>query len=298
MVRTSIRELEPAIERCVIINVSTKVFTTLALMGALKYARMPVLVVDCESTDGSYELFQDLLQKYEFDLVAAERLPHGRVLDLLFTHSTAERMLLVDSDLVFNGPSMVDDMKALMASPDTFGAGCVHSGSWFKTHPGRPDQPIATGIAWYLERGWMPFVMFRTEPVKQALERGISFIDRFIFNDLSFSHRLSFILWQRFKLGLFRNSRLSFLDPVRSVYDHQTPCYVFSDTGADVYQFLRYKSGKTFGAIPWSVAERSVWHFGGITRVMLEQENSIDAPSRDATLLAEKRLKSEYGIVF
>ena len=78
----------------------------------------------------------------------------------------------------------------------------------------------------------MPFVMFRTEPVKQALERGISFIDRFIFNDLSFSHRLSFILWQRFKLGLFRNSRLSFLDPVRSVYDHQTPCYVFSDTGA------------------------------------------------------------------
>ena len=144
----------------------------------------------------------------------------------------------------------------------------------------------------------MPFVMFRTEPVKQALERGISFIDRFIFNDLSFSHRLSFILWQRFKLGLFRNSRLSFLDPVRSVYDHQTPCYVFSDTGADVYQFLRYKSGKTFDAIPWSVAERSVWHFGGITRVMLEQENSIDAPSRDATLLAEKRLKSEYGIVF
>jgi len=71
MVRTSIRELEPAIERCVIINVSTKVFTTLALMGALKYARMPVLVVDCESTDGSYEHFQDLLHKYEFDLVAA-----------------------------------------------------------------------------------------------------------------------------------------------------------------------------------------------------------------------------------
>jgi 3-dehydroquinate dehydratase len=63
----TLSSLKATDEQAVIINVGTKAVTTLALLRALKYARMPVIVIDCESTDGSLEHFSEMMKAYDFD---------------------------------------------------------------------------------------------------------------------------------------------------------------------------------------------------------------------------------------
>ena len=55
--RTPRRMRTPLDAEAVIINCSTREQTTLALVSALRHARLPVTVIDCESTDGSYPFF-------------------------------------------------------------------------------------------------------------------------------------------------------------------------------------------------------------------------------------------------
>jgi glycosyltransferase involved in cell wall biosynthesis len=295
MLLKSIDELRPTDQQCVIVNVSTKVFTTLALMGTLKYARMPVVVIDCESTDGSLALFQKLQSQYDFDILPNRRDRHGWLLDWLFSRISADRVLLIDSDLFFNGADLIDAMRRETQNRDVFASGCIHAGAWFKQHLALPGN-IAEGIAYFLERPWIPCVMFRVEHVRRALAAKHSFIDRLIYNDIALSHRLSHLLYQRFRFPLLRNSRLRLLDPFRGTYDNKRPSYVYSDTGADVYQYLRRSSGSRFSAIPWEVAERSVVHFGGMTRIFLRQQPASPETWIEAVRSARERLLWEYQL--
>src|SRR5215472_5401835 len=94
----SIRDLKAADAQAVIINAGTKHAATLALLSALRYAGMPVLLIDCESKDGSLEHFSRLMETHEFDLLSAPLKSHGGTLDWLFDVVPAEKVLLIDSD--------------------------------------------------------------------------------------------------------------------------------------------------------------------------------------------------------
>ena len=65
-------------------------------MSALKYANMPILLIDCESTDGSMQHFTRLMQRYPFDLLSAPLQNHGHTLDWLFLNVPAQNILLID----------------------------------------------------------------------------------------------------------------------------------------------------------------------------------------------------------
>ena len=75
----------------IIINCSTKEQTTLALVSALRHARLPVTVIDCESTDGSLAFFRRLRDRLPFDLAEMPLRRHGDSLDRLFRERTAMR---------------------------------------------------------------------------------------------------------------------------------------------------------------------------------------------------------------
>ena len=53
----NLSDLPRSRERAVIINVGTKIVSPLALLSTLRYAGMPVLLIDCESKDGSLDHF-------------------------------------------------------------------------------------------------------------------------------------------------------------------------------------------------------------------------------------------------
>src|SRR4051812_31166665 len=92
-----ISQLCPVPQRAIIINHNTKSITLLALMSALRYANVPVLLIDCASTDGSFEFFKSIMNKYDFDLMQARLKKHGHTLDQIFSSAKDEKILLVDS---------------------------------------------------------------------------------------------------------------------------------------------------------------------------------------------------------
>src|ERR1700753_477542 len=79
----SLDELPRVETVAVIINCSTKVVTTLALLSAFAHTDFPVLLIDCESIDGSRSHFEQLsrtIRKTFFWLSWPLHL-HGRTLD-------------------------------------------------------------------------------------------------------------------------------------------------------------------------------------------------------------------------
>ena len=297
MVISDLQDLPLVPERAVIINAGTKCASTLALLSTLRHVRTPVLMIDCESKDGSAEWFRTLMQRHAFDLMTATLRPHGETLDWLFARIPAERVLLVDSDVEVLSAEMLGRMRSLLvSSDDLYGAGYLHPPAWLERHYGT-DWPLASGIGYYMERMWIPFVLLRVSPIQEALRRGSSFMHRVVLNDAAPSSLLSGLLWRRFRLPYFRRHRLSWLDPLRKAYDGQRPCYVFYDTGARLHEFLVTNQRLSFdgvspGAVPWSVT-----HFAGVTRSVLSVRLPVDAHSLLETngVIAE-RLSSQYGV--
>jgi hypothetical protein len=120
----------PAIEELVvIINCGTRWVTTLALLSSLKTARSQVLLIDCESRDGSFGHFARLARKYALTFYWLDwpLRSHPAALDALFTAVKAHRVLLVDSDLEIVDPRIVESMRtALDASESAYGGGFLH----------------------------------------------------------------------------------------------------------------------------------------------------------------------------
>ncbi|MFM7461135.1 MAG: hypothetical protein ACKO15_09910, partial [Burkholderiales bacterium] len=117
----------PVRERAIIINCSTKLVTTLALMSALRYAGMPVLLIDCDSTDGSQAWFRGLAAQHEFDLAFAPLRSHGETLDQIFAASRDDSIMLIDSDLEILQDDLLPKLRAEMAAPSCYGAGFLHT---------------------------------------------------------------------------------------------------------------------------------------------------------------------------
>src|ERR1043165_7103692 len=184
MIASQFSDLPHSREVAVIINVSTKTVTTLALLSTLRYARIPVVLIDCESWDGSFEWFRELMATHDFCLIQAKLKQHGETLDWIFQGVSAERILLVDSDVELLNSEMLSTMRAMLDSdPRLYGSGHVHKARWLDRHY-CTDLVLAPGIGYYMERPWIPFALVRTKPIRLALSHGHSFMHGLVLNDV------------------------------------------------------------------------------------------------------------------
>src|SRR5215207_9447283 len=282
-----ISELKATTEQAVIINVGTKLVTTLALMSALKYADMPILLIDCKSTDGSMQHFSALMQRYPFDLLSAPLQNHGHTLDWLFMNVPAQKVLLIDSDLEITKPGLIELMRVLIAHPRAFGSGIVHAGSWMTAH----KMPHA----YYEERMWIPLTLLNVQLVRAALQRGVSFMPRGIFNDFPPSTFISRMLVKRFRIPLARNLKLSWLDLFKRDFHGIKPSFMQYDTGAELYQYLKNQQ-YAFMGLPWRVGERYATHFHGVTRLLLNKRDTNGVEIAGIAEQVARRLRDEYGM--
>jgi len=282
---TRLEDLPHARSRAVIINVGTKTVSTLALLSALRHAEMPVLLIDCEYGDGSLAHFSELQKSFGFDLLSAPLQKHGKTLDWLFARIPADNVLLVDSDVEIIDPAIIRMMTSFIDEPRVFGCGFVHGPCWL------PDRP---GVGYYQERMWIPLTLLKTARVREALAAGLSFGERTILNDFAPSRLISRLLAARFRFPALRARALSWLSPFKNTYNGHRPSFVFCDTGADVFQYLKYERGYAFVGYPAELHERFAFHFHGATRRTLDAGdlNSLQAGGTDAV---PQRLREEYG---
>ena len=290
-----------------VINVRTDLVATLALASLRRNAPdLPVRLINCEPSEASRAYFARLAGHLGFEVVEEPIRPHGQALDELFRNESSDLTLLLDSDAELLNPDLVPHYVEYFMSEAVFGAGFVHGPGWLGEPQGHPEH-----VAYYQERAWLPFVIFRTAMVQKALLAGRSFRDFTLYNDVAASTRLSRILASRFPnltshsatfarlpRGLRRRlekqpfDRLAWL---RRDFYGQRPNYVYYDTGASVYQYCKYERDWIFVGIDARVHAGDVRHYHGVTR------QAIDGDPINATGLAsaEEEVKGrleEYGL--
>jgi hypothetical protein len=280
--------------RAVIINVSTKTVATLALASALRHAQMPVVLIDCESTDGSLAHFTRLMERMDFDLVSAPLRPHGQTLDRVLGQIPSDKVLLVDSDLEILDDRIVSFFREFIDDEQTFGCGFVNGPGWLTDHVGTSLEG-----AYYHERMWMPITLLDVPIVREALAAGYSFDADTTYNRIGASARASHLIEAvRRRIGPLAPV-IDRLVPrwLRNSYYGHRPAVVFRDTGADVYQYLRYERELLFVGLPEWFHPRYVTHFFGTTRSSMG-EVDVHGGDRhhDNLQVARERLASLYGL--
>lgn len=294
MVFESISQILPAPCRAVVVNVSTKEVTTLAILSILRYSELPVLIVDLQSTDGSVEHFNELFgANARVDLHRAKLAKHGLVLDKIFREIGDENILLVDSDLEIVDGQIVTELIEEMSQTSTFGAGAIHGPGLLTPQQGMPPETCL-----YRERMWVPFTMIQVAAVRTALKQGLSFINRWVPNEVVAIPLLSKALAARFFVPVVRNIKAEFLSKTRKQYGDFTPNLVCCDTGADVFCHLKYDEKLRFADLGLDRLGALTRHYHGITRKKLNKSDK-NATQID-TVLAEVlgRLDTEYGYRF
>ena len=306
---THLRELPPVPVQAVIINCGTRWVSTLALLSTLRHAGLPVLVIDCESADGSERHFQLLSRQagIKFHWLAWPLRPHGMTLDRLFSEIAADTVLLVDSDVDIRDAGLVDDMcRHLREHGDAYGAGFLQPGEWL----GPPQHLLPPSTGYFAERMWIPLVLLRTAPVREAIAAGASFMARRPFQEVAGYPRLSRLLGYRFRVPGLRHIKLPqpaarggsaalWVDGIR-------PAFVDYDTGAALHARL------TTNAHPLAAMPVARWggvhHYHGVTRARLggvlraaaAKLGMVSKQSQAEPLTAEEdakqRLAAQYGI--
>lgn len=293
MLLSKIEDLIESEERAIIINCGTKELSTLALMSALRYADMPILLIDCESNDGSLEHFSALTKDYDFDLLSAPLQGHGITLDWLFKKIKAKKTLLIDSDLEILNHSIIGFIKDYIDDERIFGCGFVHGPLWM-------DSSSLTGTlydgAYYQERPWIPLTFLKTSHISAALDAGYSFKGGFIYNDFNLSNKFSRTIAElRLKLPAFKKFKLPSL--FRDSYNGSKPSLVYCDTGAAIYQYLKHNKKLDFVGLPARIHERFCTHLDGSTRKKIFNANDSDKSSISSVENhAKDRLLKTYGI--
>jgi hypothetical protein len=301
-------ELPPAATQAVIINCGTKWVSSLALLSALRNTGSQVLLVDCESRDGSKAHFEQLSVRYRLPFFWLDwpLRPHPATLDRLFAELTSETVLLIDSDVEIKTPDVFDAMRSALARDrDAYGAGFLQGPAWLGAEHG---LPAFTG--YYAERMWIPCVLLRTAAIRRALDAGLSFMNRRPFFEIASYPRLSRLLGYRYRVRGLRHLRLPDAGTVgrgkRPTYDGRYPAFVEYDTGADLHHELK-RRGQSFAALPperWG----EVHHYHGVTRAHLtgslrRAAKALRLVSRDTeteqrSVLAtvKQRLGAVYGV--
>lgn len=274
----------------VIINCSTRELTALALISALRQSDLPVTVIDCESTDGSVQFLRQLQRQFAFRLEQRPLARHGMTLDRIFRETTADTLLLLDSDAEILDPGLVPAMLAAL-QPGTYGSGFLHASEWLAAnHLGGHQRGL------YAPRMWIPCVMLDVAAVRTALEAGVSFRQRVICNELPRLRWLSQLLYLRLRVPGLRRVALDHLRPWRREYGGQRPHYVYCDTGADVHEFLLQRRGLAFADLGRDWWPTAVAHYHGVTRRKLRRWMRNAAAVDASRAQAAARIADVYGV--
>jgi glycosyltransferase involved in cell wall biosynthesis len=245
--------------RAIIINCSTRIFTTLALASVLQNTDADVLVIDCESSDGSWEHFLKIRNTHN-ERVELAQLPlqqHGTTLDFIFRTINSDLILLVDSDLEILNPDVYVKMVDQLNKSDAYGSGLIHSGEWMTNN----SHKIADGTTYFMERMWIPLTLLKTSKIREALANGGSFLAKREYRQTLVNDKVTQIYSKRFRIPGLRNYP-QILDS--KIFDRSTPSVKEYDTGAHIHE-TSTSLGYSFESIPfehWS----DVYHFDGVTR--------------------------------
>lgn len=280
--------LSPVKRRTVIINHNTKPVTFLALLAALKHAKNPLLLIDCESTDGSFDFFLEKMQHHKFDLMQAPLNEHGKTLDFVFSNSNDEELLLIDSDLEIHNSEIIAFFDRYIQHEKVFGCGFLNGS--FKLKKNFENTRLYGAL--YFERPYMPIVLLKVDYVKNALKNGISFNYKTVNNQFGLlNSSLS-----RYLLFAFRKLHLQTPSILRKEYFTHKPKLVVYDTGAKIYEYLRFNKHLYFVNLPCAYENLYVTHFFGLTRNLLRPEdNNVGFDKDSINKTVAQRLKSEYN---
>jgi len=293
----------------IVINVGTDVAATLALASLHEsVASTPVRLVNCDPTDESRRWFSALSRDLHFQIEERPARLHGTALNDLFTTVDAELVMLLDSDAEIVERDVVSRCLDAFDDPTVFGAGFREGPAWMGPEQGATATPR---VAYFQERPWMPFVVFRTSMVREALASGHTFEARKIWNDFPWNARVGAALAARFqdnfvprsrwvakvpsrlreRMGTWRFDALRWMR--RDVHGTR-PNYVLYDTSADLYQWCTYERGWHFVGPDFRTSS-AVAHYQGVTRARFRDPYQSAAMSEiEATIRA--RLTERYGI--
>lgn len=264
MVYNNIEDIPFCKNRAVIINVGTRVVTTLSLLAAIKNTGFRVLLIDCQYKDiDDWTYFKALDLKIDFDLLSLPLKEHGKTLDFIFNNLNAENILLIDSDLEVRSEKIVPYMMSIIDNPFYFGCGFRHGG-----------LPLKGGVdytekcdGYYEERMWIPFILLKVSCIRKALAEGSSFRSRMFFNLFPRHQGLSR------KIIRSSNGKCYFkaLDFLKMSIHGKKPLVVSYDTGSDLYNHLRYKHYLFLAGMDaeTGVEDQFLKHYRGATRNLI-----------------------------
>lgn len=275
----------------VIINCGTRESSALALASTVVHGKLPVRLIDCESTDGRVDLFAAMQARFPHTLERWPLRAHGAALDALFSAVDADFVLLVDSDAEIVSPCLVPAMRAALADERAYGSGFLHAGQWLGVDHRVPDY-----VGYYAPRMWIPCVMLRVSAVRSCLQQGATFRHSIQGNEIPGWPLLSTLLAARFRVPLLRRSRLDWLFRWRPERFGERPHFVHFDTGARVHERLLTEHGMTFAHLGEARWAATVRHYHGVTRRQLRRRMR-NCARPDATLdEVRRRLAEHYGI--
>jgi glycosyltransferase involved in cell wall biosynthesis len=290
MLKQNLQELAPSAARAIIINCSTKLVSTLALLSAIKQTGMPVLLIDCESTDDSLKWFQQLMGQYSFDLLSLPLRPHGITLDRLFNETKDEALLLIDSDLEIINPAVISDVRQAMVAPSVYGAGFLHRGGDMAL---QGHTKVNSGR--YMDRMWIPFSFLKVASVRAALARAATFMHSRDYLEFPWNKSISKLLYARHRVPLVKNISLDAFTEARERIHGERFAFREYDTGARVHDDL-IKNGLHFADLGEPHFSSSVKHYHGVTRATLANgQANATAPNLIANEV-RARLASVYDI--
>ncbi len=291
MLIKTLAELGHRDEQAIIINVGTRLVSTLALMSALRFAGMPVLVIDCELSDGSFEHFSGLMERFDFDLMRASLRRHSAALDVIFTEIPTRKVLLVDSDVEILNGELLTLMRQFIDIDRVFGAGLIEGPNWMSNQTGFSRH------GYFEERMWIPLTMLKVEPVRKALRDGHSFAERQVFNDFAASSSASRIVASlRYRLPLLGGRQLRWLDAFKESHHGVKPWLIWYDTGAELYRHLKYEGDYQFVGLPAEFHTRYARHFSGVTNDKLNPGRDLGTSVDEVDAYVRWRLNELYAI--
>jgi hypothetical protein len=274
----------------IIINCSTKEQSALALVSTLRHARLPVTLIDCESTDGSGEFFRALQRRLEFRLDAMPLARHGDTLDRIFRVTDRERLLLVDSDAEILRDDVVPAMQASLDA-GAYGSGFLHRGQWLGA-----NHLVGGEVGYYAPRMWIPCVMLAVAPVRAALVASASFRAHVVCNEVPQVPPLARLLYWRFRVPGLRRLMLRRLEPLRRTHFGVRPHYVYYDTGASLHERLTVRDRLGYADLGNERWPHAVRHAHGVTRRRLSwfmrNAADVEATRREAV----ERIENVYGV--
>lgn len=301
---SDIHRLPEVFSRAVVINCSTKVLTLLAILSAKRYTNLPILLIDCESSDGSKKDIDRVTSSLGIDIDCVDwpLRPHPVALDELLLRLPADRVLLMDSDLEIRTATLYEMMAdALEEDSEAYGSGFLHGPMWMGGEHGLPPH---TG--YYAERMWIPLTYLKVSTVRAALQEGYSFMNRRLHYEVPHAPSLSRTLARRYRVAGLKHIPLPWLGGTRPLIEGLAPKFVEYDTGAELHAHL-LREGSRFASVPvryWG----DVAHHHGATRAklssnvrrlakklgLISKTTETEQESVQVEVLA--RLSTEYGV--